>query len=183
MPTCAIRPTITFGPGDPNCLPTVHACISRHETPWIIGTGQNLCDFTYVDNIAEAHVLAIENLLSARTAAGEAFFISNGEPIPFRDFCVAVWAEFGHVPPFQVRVPEGVAWCAGYAAECVAGLTGKPVGLSRGSVYDALRTRYVSIDKARKILGYTPRVGLQEGLHLTCQVSIIKQQFPKDHRY
>lgn len=168
MVTCAIRPTITFGPGDPLLIPTIHRCIAKGETPFILGTGEGLCDFTYVDNIADAHVLAAENLVSTKTAAGEAFFISNAEPISFRDFCVAIWAEFGHIPPFQIRLPESVAWCAGYAAEWVSWLTGSRMGLCRGSVYDYLRTRYTNISKARKVLGYTPRVGLVEGLHLSC---------------
>ncbi|KAI9794846.1 MAG: hypothetical protein M1816_002974 [Peltula sp. TS41687] len=169
LPTCAIRPSILFGPGDPICIPTIHSCIAKCETPFVIGSGTNLCDFTYVDNIADAHILAAENLMSSKTAAGEAFFISGGEPLPFRAFCEAVWAEFGHVPPFVVRIPESVAWCAGVAAECISWLTGTSVALSRGSVYDAFRTRYASILKARRILGYTPRIGMVEGLHVSCQ--------------
>lgn len=170
MVVCAIRPTITFGPQDPLFIPTVHRCIAKRETPYILGTGQGLCDFTYVDNIADAHVLAVENLTSTKTAAGEAFFISNGEPVSFRDCCLAIWAEFGHVPRYQVRVPESVAWCAGYAAEWVSWLSGTRLGLCRGSVYDALKTRYTDISKARKILGYAPRVGLAEGLRISCLV-------------
>lgn len=179
LPTCAIRPSILFGPGDQLCIPTIHSCIAKGETPFVIGSGANLCDFTYVDNIADAHILAVENLMSSKTAAGEAFFISGDEPIPFRAFCEAVWAEFGHVPPFIVRIPEGVAWCAGYAAECISWLTGTPVALSRGSVYDAFRTRYANISKARKILGYTPRVGMVEGLHISCQA--YKKQLESAH--
>jgi sterol-4alpha-carboxylate 3-dehydrogenase (decarboxylating) len=30
---------------------------------------------------------------------------------------------------------------------------------------------YVSIDKARRVLGYEPRVGLDEGVRRSCQVS------------
>jgi len=41
---------------------------------------------SYVDNVADAHVLAVENLLMSRTAAGEAIFIANEQPIPFRRF-------------------------------------------------------------------------------------------------
>jgi len=54
---------------------------------------------SYVDNVADAHVLAVDNLLTSRTAAGEAIFITNEQPIPFRDFCLAVWREFEHFPP------------------------------------------------------------------------------------
>jgi sterol-4alpha-carboxylate 3-dehydrogenase (decarboxylating) len=61
--TTALRPSVLFGPGDYQLIPTIHNCISKNETPFIIGTGLNLFDFTYVGNVADAHVLAIENLL------------------------------------------------------------------------------------------------------------------------
>ncbi|KAI9823742.1 MAG: hypothetical protein M1832_002299 [Thelocarpon impressellum] len=167
--TCALRPSMIIGPGDRATLPPFHSCIAKGETPYIIGSGDNLCDFTYVDNVADAHVLAAESLLSSDEASGEAFFITNGEPVPFRDFCLAVWAEFGHCPPCQVRIPEGLAWFAGCIAECVSWFTGTTATLSRGSVKDAVGVRYASIDKAAKLLGYRPRVGLAEGLRRSCK--------------
>jgi sterol-4alpha-carboxylate 3-dehydrogenase (decarboxylating) len=124
-----------------------------------------------VTNIAEAHVLAIENLLGPATAAGEAFFISNGEPIPFRAFCLAIWANFDHYPPFQVTIPKGLAWFAGLLAECATWFTGGHTTLSRGSVRDACQCGYSSIQKARMILGYNPRISLSEGLKIACEVS------------
>ena len=129
-------------------------------------------DITYVDNVADAHVLAVENLLSSKTASGQAFFISNKEPIPFRDFCLAVWAHFGHYPPFQIHVPESVACFAGYLAEWLTWVTGTPTTLSSGSVKDACSIRYCSGTKARTILGYSPCVGVEEGLRISCKVSI-----------
>ena len=128
--------------------------------------------------MADAHVLATENLLlgaenkdAAGSAAGEALFISNGEPVTARAFCLAVWREFGHVPAFEIAVPERVAWCVGYVAEWVEWATGAPGTLCRGVVSDGCRDRYVCIDKARRVLGYEPRVGLEEGIRITCQVS------------
>ncbi|KAI9693653.1 MAG: hypothetical protein M1822_002924 [Bathelium mastoideum] len=179
MATCAIRPSTILGPhsrlgpGDYQLVPQIHACIAKFETPFIIGSGENLYDFSFVTNIADAHVLAIENLLSTRTAAGEAFFITNQEPVPFRDFMLAVWREFGHIPPFQVRIPESLAWLAGLVAEWATWftVTSALATLSRGSVQDATGTRYASGDKARKILGYHPRIGLQEGIRIACRVS------------
>jgi sterol-4alpha-carboxylate 3-dehydrogenase (decarboxylating) len=184
MLTCAIRPSVIlgpksrYGPGDYQLVPQIHDCIAKGETPFIIGTGTNLYDFTFVTNIADAHVLAIENLLTTATAAGEAFFISNQEPVPFRDFMLAIWREFGHVPPFQVRIPGNLAWLAGLIAEWVAWLTGTSAKatLSRGSVQDATGTRYASGEKARHLLGYHPRVGLQEGIRIACLVSWKRRQ-------
>ncbi|KAI9818023.1 MAG: hypothetical protein M1827_000647 [Pycnora praestabilis] len=169
LATCALRPSVLMGPGGPQLISSIHACIAKGETPFIIGNGENLWDITYVSNIADAHVLAAENLLTTRTAAGEAFFISNDEPVPFRDFCLAVWAHFGHIPPYQLRVPANLAWAAGYAAEWFTWFTGTPATLSRGSVKDACAIRYANGEKARKILGYKPRIGVVEGVRLSCE--------------
>jgi sterol-4alpha-carboxylate 3-dehydrogenase (decarboxylating) len=98
-------------------------------------------------------------------------FITNGEPVTARALCLAVWKEFGHVPRFHVRVPEGLTWCLGYCAEWVSWMTGTEGVLSRGIVSDGCRDRYVSISKARLLLGYKPRVGLEEGLRISCEVS------------
>ncbi|KAJ5137681.1 uncharacterized protein N7443_010028 [Penicillium atrosanguineum] len=169
MATCALRPSVLFGPGDYQLVPAIHACIRRYETPFIIGNGFNLWDVTHVSNIADAHVLAVENLVTSRTAAGEAFFIQNNEPIAFRDFCLAIWAHFGHIPPFEIRIPEGLAYFAGLACEITSWVTGSTTTLSRGSVRDACAVRYASGDKAKAILGYEARIGIEEGLRQSCE--------------
>ncbi|KAE9986068.1 hypothetical protein BLS_000001 [Venturia inaequalis] len=167
--TTALRPSVIFGPGDYNFLPSLYQCIARNETPWIIGDANNLWDFVYVSNVADAHVLALENLLTTGTAAGEPFFISNGEPVTFRAFCLAVWVAFGHVPKFEVSIPAGVAHWMGWASEWVDWLKGSEGPLTRGSIKDATQTEYVSIAKARRILGYEPRVLLPEAVKISCQ--------------
>ncbi|KAF1815858.1 putative NAD dependent epimerase/dehydratase [Eremomyces bilateralis CBS 781.70] len=170
--TCALRPSTLMGPGDTNLVPTIQRCIAEFETPFIIGSGLNLYDFTYVGNVADAHVLAAENLTRPhaddRTAAGEAIFITNGQPVPFRSFCLAVWAEWGHAPPFEIHVPKRVAWTAGYLAEWWTWIRGTEATLCRGSVKDYCQTAYADISKSRRILGYEPRVGLPEGIKISC---------------
>lgn len=168
--TTALRPAVIFGPGDYNFLPSVYQCIARNETPWIIGDANNLWDFVYVSNVADAHVLALQNLSTTGTAAGEAFFVSNGEPVTFRAFCLAVWAAFGHVPKFEVSIPAGVAHWMGWVSEWADWLKGSEGPLTRGSIKDATQTEYVSIDKARRILGYEPKVKLPEAVEISCQV-------------
>ncbi|KAG0158993.1 C-3 sterol dehydrogenase, putative [Penicillium digitatum] len=169
MVTCALRPSVLCGPGDYQLLPSIHACIAKFETPFLIGNGSNLWDITHVDNAADAHILAIENLLSSRTAAGEAFFIQNNEPIVFRDFCLAIWAHFGHIPPFEMQIPRSLAYFAGLACEIVTWLMGTTTTLSRGSVQDACAIRYASGEKAREILGYKARIGIEEAIRLSCE--------------
>ncbi|OAL53432.1 C-3 sterol dehydrogenase/C-4 decarboxylase-like protein [Pyrenochaeta sp. DS3sAY3a] len=168
FPTCALRSSPIFGPNDPTCIPTIHSLIASHQTGLVLGTGTNLHDFVYISNIADAHVLAVGNLLNSGTAAGQAFFISNGEPVSARDFCIAVWKEFGHVPPWSVHVPERLGWWLGAASEVAAWLTGVEGPLNRGVVSEACRERYVCVGKARRVLGYEPRVGLEEGIRRSC---------------
>jgi len=172
FPTCILRPSVLMGPGDYQLIPSIHACIAKSETPFIIGNADNLWDITYVTNIADAHVLAAENLVSkaAPSAAGECFFIQNNTPITFRDFSLAIWKEFNHYPPFEITIPENLAWFAGLLAEMASWVTGSEFPtLSRGSVNDACAMRYASGEKAWRILGYEPRVGLEEGIKLSCE--------------
>lgn len=160
------------GPGDCQLIPPIHACIAKGETPYVIGSGQNLWDVTYVTNVADAHVLAAENLMSSKTAAGEVFFIQNNEPIAFRAFCLAIWSHFKHIPPYQVNVPASLLWFAGLLAECLNWVSGTPTTLSRGSVKDVCSVRFASGEKARRILGYEARVKMDEAIRLSCEVSL-----------
>ncbi|KAK7542414.1 C-3 sterol dehydrogenase/C-4 decarboxylase-like protein [Phyllosticta citribraziliensis] len=187
--TCALRPSVLFGPGDPSLLPPIAALAPSTSSPSpsslfsssvfqiplsvvALGPCTNLYDFTYVTNAADAHVLAVRNLLqisrygddSSPSAAGRAFFITNDAPLPFRDFCRAVWAELGHVPPAEIRVPAMVARTMGLCADAVSALTGAEFALSAGAVRDALGTKYASGRAAREVLGYSPRVGMKEGV-------------------
>lgn len=179
LATCALRPSVICGPGDHQLIPIVHACIAKGEMPFVVGDGENLWDVTYVSNVADAHVLAVENLLSTKSAAGEAIFISNEEPVPFRDFCLEVWKNFGHYPSYQVHIPVSIASLLGFLAELMTWVTGTPATFSRGSVNDACGTRYCSGEKARKILGYKPRVGIEEGIRISCKVRLSWSSWPQ----
>jgi sterol-4alpha-carboxylate 3-dehydrogenase (decarboxylating) len=168
--TCVLRPSVLFGPDDYQFIPTIHACIAKGETPFIIGSGLNLWDITDVRNTAWAHLLATRNLLSdAPTAAGEAIFVTNEEPLPLRDICRQVWKLFGHYPLFEVHVPQKLAWLGATLADHVVGLLGLATTYSGGSVSDACAVRYVDGEKARRLLGYTPLIGLEQGLRESCE--------------
>lgn len=167
--TCALRPCTIIGPGDTAVISLMHDLIAKGETYFVVGDGNNFYDFVYIDNVVHAHALAVENLLTTQTAAGQAFFISNQEPVYFWDFLAAIWAHFGHVPKFRVHIPMAVAWVAGYALEWVTWLTGSASTLDRGSVKDGVRTQYADNAKAIEILGYEPKIGLAEGVRLSCE--------------
>ncbi|KAK5112959.1 hypothetical protein LTR62_003781 [Meristemomyces frigidus] len=165
---CALRPCTIIGPGDPAVIAIIHDLIAKKETNFIIGDGNNLSDWMYIDNAVHAHILAATNLLTSQTAAGHAFFISNQEPAYFWDFLSAIWAEFGHVPSKRWYIPVNLAWVAGWMAEWMTWATGGVSTLDTGSIKDGIRTQYLNNDKAKRILGYVPTVGLAEGVRLAC---------------
>lgn len=171
LQACALRPCTIIGPGDTAVISLIHDLIAKRETFFIVGDGDNLYDFMYIDNAVEAHVLAIENLLTTGTAAGHAFFVSNQQPVYFWDFFAYAWAQFGHVPPFRIKIPMAVAWVAGLVAEIATYFSSADATIDRGSVWDAVRTHYADNTKAREILGYVPKVGLAEGVRRSCAVS------------
>ncbi len=56
LATCALRPSGLFGKGDTTFWPTVVAKANQGKMKYIIGNGQNLVEFTYVGNVAQAHL-------------------------------------------------------------------------------------------------------------------------------
>ncbi len=57
LATCALRPSGLFGKGDTTFWPTVVAKANQGKMKYIIGNGKNLVEFTYVGNVAHAHLL------------------------------------------------------------------------------------------------------------------------------
>lgn len=64
-----------------------------------------------------------------------------------------------------------MAYLAGWVCEILTWVSGSTTTLSRGSVGDACSVRYASGDKAREILGYEARVGIEDAIRLSCEVS------------
>lgn len=168
--TCILRPSVIFGENDDQLIPSIHACIGKGETPYIIGDGMNLWDVDYVGNVADAHVLAMENLFGSKTASGEIFFVQHDEKVPFRDLCIAIWKNFHHLPPYEITIPESLGSIIGSLSGWLSWLARKPTTLSRGSVLDACAVRYASGRKAEQVLGHRPKIGLEEGLRRSCEV-------------
>jgi sterol-4alpha-carboxylate 3-dehydrogenase (decarboxylating) len=102
--------------------------------------------------------------------AGQAFFITNGEPMYFWDFMRAIWHELD-VSSSSARpkkrlivLPRGVGMALAGAAEWWGWLVGKESAFTRFRVQFSCATRWHNIEKARRVLGYEPEVGLEEGM-------------------
>lgn len=162
--TCAIRPHLVWGPGDPHLVPRL---ISRGKSRKlkVVGHGRNMVDISYIDNVAEAHVLAAENLHGNATAAGNAYFISQGEPV-----CLWPWInnlfEKLHIAPIRKKMSGNSAFMLGTLLE---GLymwfnIEKEPPMTRFLAEQLSRSHWFSIDRARRDLGFEPRISTAEGM-------------------
>ncbi|GAO45950.1 hypothetical protein SAICODRAFT_8072 [Saitoella complicata NRRL Y-17804] len=166
---CAIRPAGLFGEGDRQLIPGMLSVLANGQTHFQLGDNLNLFDFTYILNAAHAHLLAANQILSpdpsiVSTVAGEAFFITNASPIYFWDFPRTLWSHLSHVSSRHLILPRSLAVVLAGAAECWSWIVGKEPGFTRFRVKFSCANRYYNIGKARRVLGYEPIVGLEEGI-------------------
>jgi nucleoside-diphosphate-sugar epimerase len=157
--TVVLRPRFVWGKGDTTLLPEMVATVESGRFAWI-GGGRNVTDTTHVDNVVEGLVLAAE-----KGRSGEAYFVTDGEPVVFREFVTALLRTQDVEPPDR-SLP---AWTAApMARACEAAwkllpLRGDPPMTAFRSW---LLTQECTIDisKARAELGYEPIVSHAQGL-------------------
>ena len=154
MWTCALRPHLVVGPGDPHLLPRLVKRAKAGRLAWI-GAG-NLVDITYVDNAAHAHLLALDALAGdAPKPAGKAYFISQGKPVHPDAWVGELLSAIG-VAPVTRRVRLPVAYAVGAVMEAVwslFGLRGEPP-MTRFVAAQLGTSHYYDPTAARRDLGY-----------------------------
>lgn len=164
LATVALRPHFIWGPGDPNLLPRILKRARRGQLR-LIGDVNKKIDTVYVDNAADAHVLALEKLAPGAPIAGKVYFISQGEPVT-HEALINSWLNADGFPPETRRVPLGLARFVGATLETIyrALHIGHEPPLTRFLVEQLSTSHWFNIDAARRDLGYTPRVSMAEGL-------------------
>ena len=259
--------SILFRPGDRQVMQGLYEVYIRGQTHFQIGDNTNLFDWTYVENVAHAHLLAADKLIDpgpqrgpleplslsagevdmldkylppirlstghyriptsearppgpalqqsqegsrvmqnfhdpffqqeprpivrtkfdalsetalsrAKTSplqvAGQAFFITNGEPVYFWDFTRYVWNEIDKIidpegtekrlEKRRIVFPQSLGYVFASLAEFWGWLRGKPHMFTRFRVAYSCGVRWHNIEKARRVLGYEPQVGFEEGI-------------------
>jgi len=162
--TTALRPHLVWGPGDTQIIPRLLER-GRRGRLRVVGNGRNRVDICYIDNAADAHLLAAENLAGAASAAGEAFFVSQGEPVMLWPWINDLFARVG-VRRVTCGMPLARALRAGRLLELVYSflrLRGEPP-MTRFLAEQLALSHWFSIAKAKKILGYHPRVSERQGV-------------------
>lgn len=164
LATVALRPHLIWGPGDPHFVPRLSER-ARAGRLRLIGTEDPLIDTVYVENAADAHLLALDRLAVGSPIAGKAYFITQDQPLPISEFANRILDAAG-VPPVTRRVPLGIAQLAGTLFESayrLLPLKGEPQ-FTRFLVHQMSTPHWFDISAAKKDLGYNPKVGLDEGM-------------------
>jgi nucleoside-diphosphate-sugar epimerase len=164
LATVALRPHLIWGPGDHHLIPRVVAR-ARAGKLRRIGRTNPIVDSTYIDNAAEAHLLAAERLSPNSPVAGRAYFLSNGEPWPLWDLIGGILKAAG-LGPVTRSVPSIVARGAGLILESAYRafrLPGEPL-MTRFLAEQLSTSHWFNIEAARRDLGYRPEVSIEEGL-------------------
>jgi len=159
LETVVVRPRFIWGRGDTNLLPELVVAAQDGKLVWIDG-GRHLTSTTHIDNVIEGILLAAEE-----GQRGEAYFVTDGDPVEFREFVTRLLATQGVEAPTR-EVPRWLARSMMGAGETLWGalpLPGSPP-LTRLEFWLISTECTIDDSKARNELGYKPVVTIEEGL-------------------
>jgi nucleoside-diphosphate-sugar epimerase len=157
--TIVIRPRFVWGPDDTTLIPAMIELVESGRFRWI-GGGRQLTSTTHLDNCVEGLVLAAD-----RGTPGAAYFVTDGEPVVFRDFVSALLATRGVQTP-DSTIPRPVAVAAARAAETAWRLLRRRdhPPLTSFAVWVASLECTLDDSRARADLGYAPVISRADGL-------------------
>ncbi len=163
--TCALRPHLIWGVGDPHLVPRILARAKAGRLR-IVGDGRNRIDMVHVENAVDAHVLA-EDMMNhdgPDPVNGHAYFITNGEPVVLWDWINQLLAALD-LPPVKKRVSLKSAEKIGGFCETLwrwLPLRGEPP-MTRFVAQELAKDHWFDIRRAYRDLGYQPRVSMKAG--------------------
>lgn len=162
--TTALRPHLVWGPGDNHLIPRLIERGLKGQLR-IVGNGRNRVDISYIDNVVDAHLLAADNLATSATAAGQAYFISQGHAVNLWNWINDLFKRLS-IPPVKKQIGFKKAYYAGAFLEIVHTLfrLREEPRMTRFLAEQLAKSHWFSIHKAYDQLGYSPRVTTEEGM-------------------
>lgn len=151
--TVSIRPRFIWGRGDTSLLPRLTEAVRKGRFGWV-GGGHYLTSTCHVANVVEGALLAAET-----GKGGEIYFLTDGEPVDFREFLTAYLATQGVDASRSRTVPR---WLASAIAALTAWMKEPPVTKTGIALVGGEVT--VSDAKARRELGYVGKMTREAGL-------------------
>jgi nucleoside-diphosphate-sugar epimerase len=157
-----VRPVGIYGPGDTRFLKLFkHIHKSNFK---MIGKGNVLYHLTFVEDLVQGIVLAGEN----PDASGKIYTIGGNEYLPLTDLANMI-AQILDKPISKIHIPLWPVYTAAFLCEMVCRPLGIEPPIYRRRLDFFTKDRAFDISKAKKELGYNPKVPLKEGLERTAK--------------
>jgi len=157
-----VRPGAIYGPAETRLL-KVFKGIARGRYA-VVGSGKAHYHLVYIDDLVEGFLLALDR----KEAAGETFIIAGPRSVSQDDLAHEVAkATGGSVWPFHI--PAWPIQRLGDVVEAICVPLGIEPPIHRRRVDFWVKNRSFSIEKARRLLGYAPKVDVAEGIARTAQ--------------
>lgn len=162
LSTTVVRPIGIYGPGDMRMLKMYRMIYAGKFI--MFGNGKTLYHLTHVTDIVEGMRLAAET----SGAKGQAYLLAGDEYITLNQFALLV-AEALNVKPPRHHFPVWPVYFAGFLCEkiCVPLRVEPPIFRRRVDIF--IKDRAFSNAKAKKELGFAPKVGIREGIQTTAE--------------
>lgn len=154
------RPMGIYGPGDTRFLKLFRSVSRGHFV--MIGEGEVWYHMTYIDDLCRGIILCGEH----PAAVGEVFLLAGPRHTTLNELVRYIAEATGSRPP-RLRVPMAPVMAAARVCDAVCRPLGIPPPLYPRRVEFFSKDRAADTGKARRLLGYAPRVDLEEGVRLT----------------
>lgn len=160
VPVVVLRPGFIYGPRDRTVLPKLIENLQRKQVRYL-GTGEQAMNTIYVGNLVDAIFLAIEK----PAAVGQTYNLTDDEQVSKRRFVEAI-ADLAGLERPQGSVPLWLAKTLAWFMERWARLRGlqESPRLTQGRIKFLGLNLGFSVEKAKRELGYQPRVLFDEGI-------------------
>ncbi len=167
LPCIILRPRAIFGVGDSSLLPRLLKVNKEKFFPEFTDNGGPLTDITYVDNVVEAIICALQ---APTSCYGKIYNITNGESILIQQTVKQLVENLGYTYHGK-RIPFALAkmyayflekWHQLFCPKTEPPFTTYSIGL-------IAKSQTFCIDKARRELGYQPKVTITQGLSYVTQ--------------
>jgi nucleoside-diphosphate-sugar epimerase len=160
FPVTVIRPTPIYGPGDMRLLKLFK--MAKQPVTILLGNGNIYYHLVYIDDLVEAFILASEK----EKAIGESFLI-GGPDIPSLNNLIDIIAETIGSSKTKMHLSAKPFQIAGTLCEKICIPLGINPPIYRRRVDFFTKSRAFDISKAKALLGYGPKVSLEEGIKRT----------------
>ncbi len=161
FPVIILRPSAVYGPRDTDVFELFRWAAQGFFLD--VGRGERYMNWCHVRDVAEALVLAG----TATVPSGSIYFIAEGRTYSSSEFRETL-LRTGGVSARSLSVPIWAGYVIGTLSETVGRIRGRATIMNRQKVREAVE-RFWTCDvvKARQDIGFSARLGLEEGLTAT----------------